>query len=60
MLYTSNSEPRLKILTIRQILSMLNKIYIRLSYGTQVEQDIAFRYIRSAREELKSYWNIHE
>ena len=60
MLYTSNSKPRLKILTIRQILNMLNKIYIRLSYGTQVEQDIALRYIKPAYKELKNYWKIYE
>lgn len=60
MLCSSDSESGLKILKARQILHLLDKIYIRLSYGTGIEKQIAENYIEPAYNDLKKYWNIHE
>lgn len=60
MLHSFDSKSGLKFLTVTQILRLLDKIYLRLTYGTQVEADIAKRFISPAIKELKIYWNIYE
>lgn len=60
MLYSPCSKLGLKILTSKQMIDLLDKLYIRLVYGTKYESMIAVEYIKPARDILKEYWNLHE
>ena len=42
------------------MIDLLDKLYIRLIYGTNYESFIAAEYIGPARDMLKEYWNLHE
>lgn len=60
MLYSPCSKFGLKILTSKQMIDLLDRIYIRLLYGTKYESTIAIEYIKPACNMLKEYWNLHE